>query len=68
MDTTQFYDKVNRLFKDRLERLDEALLSGTPTTLEGYKAHVEARRELRSAHDDVKEIYSRATNEDDDDD
>lgn len=68
MDTMQFYEKVNRLLKDRLARIDEALISGTSTTLEAYKGLVEARRELQTAQDEIQAIYSRATKEDEDDD
>ncbi len=68
MDTMQFYEKVNRLLKDRLGRIDEQLISGTPTTLEDYKGLVQARRELCIAQDEIQAIYSRATHEDEDDD
>lgn len=68
MDTMQFYEKVNRMLKDRLNRIDEALISGTPTTLEDYKGLVQARRELQTTQDEIQAIYSRATHEDDDDD
>lgn len=67
MDTMQFYEKVNRLLKDRIARLDEALVNGTPTTLEGYKSLVEARRELLTTQDEIQGVYARATKEDDDD-
>lgn len=66
MDTMQFYEKVNRLFKDRISRLDEALIDGTPTTLEEYKSLVAARRELLVTQDEIQAIYSRATHEDED--
>lgn len=68
MDTMQFYEKVNRLLKDRLARLDEQLISGSPTTLEDYKGLVQARRELHITQDEIHDIYSRATKEDEDDD
>lgn len=68
MDTMQFYEKVNRLLKDRLARLDEQLISGSPTTLEDYKGLVQARRELRITQDEIHDTYSRATKEDEDDD
>lgn len=68
MDTMQFYEKVNRLLKDRLGRIDEQLISGSPTTLEAYKGLVKARRELQITQDEIQAIYSRATHEDDDDD
>lgn len=67
MNTMQFYEKVNQLLKDRIARLDEALVNGTPTTLEGYKSLVEARRELLTTQDEIQGMYARATKEDDDD-
>lgn len=67
MDTMQFYEKVNRLFKDRLARVEEELLSGSPKDLETYRSLVAARRELLVTQDEIQGIYARATKEDDDD-
>lgn len=67
MDTMQFYDKVNRLLKDRIERLNEEVLGGSPKDMETYKSLVAARRELLVTQDEIQAIYSRANEEDDDD-
>lgn len=67
MDTMQFYEKINRLFKDRIQRISEEVLSGSPKDFETYKALTAARRELQTTQDEIKAVYSRAIKEDDDD-
>lgn len=67
MDATQLYHKIANDMADRIKRLEDHILGGSPSDLVEYKSLTRARQELLLAMDDITQVYSRAINEDEHD-